>query len=639
MRHLRLAFCALALVALAGGPSFAQGKAPARKPVLDQALSGAGQPDDLLRVIVKYRAGAYGRLKSKVRSQSEGIKGEHRGIGALTVALRRANLNAVCSDPDVLGCSLDAPVRANAQETTDSTTDSSTTDTSATGSSTDTVTAEPVMTTDADTSTYDAQHLRATLGIEPWDMGWDVGIAVIDSGIARVADLAYNIMAFYDFTAGGVAAHPTDAYGHGSHVAGLIAGSGELSNGKYVGVANGARLIGLKVLDAAGSGYTSDVIAAIEFAIANRESLGIHVINLSLGHPVFEPPATDPLVQAVEKAVASGIVVVVSAGNFGFNPTTKEIGYGGIASPGNAPSALTVGALRTKATADRSDDEIALFSSRGPTWYDGRIKPDVVAPGQALVAVNDPSTTLYQNAQLHADVAPYLKLSGTSMATAVTSGVVALLIEANWLDEWYASPPLTPNAVKALLQFSAIPVPQTFVIDGIPSALAEGAGGINAAGAMALARAIDPAIEVGQVWLDAAYDPYSTIAGATYKWAQHIVWGDHVVWGDSVMWNQQAWAQHVVWGDHIVWGDHVVWGDSLHHSVHLVMQSFDVWSTHIVWGDGFISGNYDDGVVWGDYDDDGVVWGDYDDGDGVVWGDGYDDGVVWGDSVLFLTED
>ena len=162
-----------------------------------------------------------------------------------------------------------------------------------------------------------------------------IGIAIIDSGIAPVADLASRITAFYDFTNGqdAVAEAPNDAYGHGTHVAGLAAGNGSRSNGQYGGVAPNARLIGLKVLTSTGAGSTSDVIAAIEFATANRAALGIDVINLSVGHPPYESAATDPLVQAVEAASRAGIIVVVSAGNVGQNPETKKFGYGGILFP------------------------------------------------------------------------------------------------------------------------------------------------------------------------------------------------------------------------------------------------------------------------------------------------------------------
>ena len=175
-----------------------------------------------------------------------------------------------------------------------------------------------------------ASDLRALLGLSDTDpMGNGIGVAIVDSGIAPVDDLVANIKAFYDFTNGRAwrcRPLPRDGCGHGTHVAGLVAGSGGRSNGQYAGVAPRARLIGLRVLDNSGSGSTSDVIAALQFATANKATLGIDVINLSLGHPAFESAATDPLVQAVEAASRAGIVVVVSAGNVGVNPKTNTIG-------------------------------------------------------------------------------------------------------------------------------------------------------------------------------------------------------------------------------------------------------------------------------------------------------------------------
>ena len=208
---------------------------------------------------------------------------------------------------------------------------------------------------------------------------------------------------FFDFTADGKAGHPYDDYGHGTHVATLIAGKGkdsendveQFNNGRwqrsklalYRGIAPKARIISLKVLDGNGAGFTSSVLRALEFAIENKDKLNIDIINLSLGHPVYESPGTDPLVRAVEDAVRAGIVVVTSAGNYGRNQETGEAGYAGITSPGNAPSAITVGALDTHDTIDRSDDTVASYSSRGPAWYSGLAKPDIVAPGHRLVAV------------------------------------------------------------------------------------------------------------------------------------------------------------------------------------------------------------------------------------------------------------
>src|SRR5205085_11751320 len=118
------------------------------------------------------------------------------------------------------------------------------------------------------------------------------------------------------------------------------------------------------------------------FAVANRDALGIDVINLSLGHPVYEPPDTDPLVQAVNAAVRAGIIVVASAGNVGKNPKTGDVWYGGILSPANASSVVTVGALDTNGSATLLDDTVPTYSSRGPARFTNLPKPDIVAPGQ-----------------------------------------------------------------------------------------------------------------------------------------------------------------------------------------------------------------------------------------------------------------
>jgi serine protease AprX len=405
---------------------------------------------------------------------------------------------------------------------------------------------------------------------------------------------------------------PSDDYGHGTHIAGLIAGNGRLSWGKYAGIAPGARLYSLKVLDANGEGYTSDVIEAIDFAAEHPEY--IQIINLSLGHPVYESSATDPLVQAVERAVRKGILVVVSAGNYGYNRLTGILGYGGITSPGNAPSALTVGSMDTENTVSRLDDAVSKFSSRGPTWIDGRIKPDIVAPGENLVAISTTSTKLYGKEQLRTDIDPYIRLTGTSMAAAVTTGVAALIMEANLVDEG-AGTPLTPNTIKGIFQHTAIAVPD--LDPSIPDVLEQGAGGLNADGAVALARAIDPAAPLGSSWLETALPSMSIFDGVLFPWAQHIVWGDHLVWGDAILFNLPSWDEHIVWGDHILWGDfsdeHIVWGDRFEGSS-VVAKSFLAWSNQIVWGDHLVWSEFNDIIRWADLYDEHIVWGDTVDG-------------------------
>src|SRR4029079_15906278 len=196
---------------------------------------------------------------------------------------------------------------------------------------------------------------------EKTDVGHDVVVAVLDSGIVNSDQIP--IAAFYDFVnRDGAKVRQYDDYGHGTHVAGMIRNKDDKSDARYRSVAHGSKLIGMKVLADDGSGYPSTVIDAIEFAIANKEKLKIAVINLSLGHPIYEPAATDPLVQAVERAVQAGLAGIVSAGNFGLNPATGQIGFGGITSPGNAPSAISVGSVDARGSQTMTDDAVAPYS-------------------------------------------------------------------------------------------------------------------------------------------------------------------------------------------------------------------------------------------------------------------------------------
>jgi serine protease AprX len=191
------------------------------------------------------------------------------------------------------------------------------------------------------------------------------GVAIIDSGISRHPALVNRVVVTADFT--DRRGRGLDENGHGTHVAGIVAASDPVDPSvteRYSGVAPGAHLINLRVMGADGSGLTSDVIDAIDWAIENRARYRIRVINLSLGHPALEGFADDPLCQAVERAVAAGIVVVAAAGNLGKLADGTPV-VAGIESPGNSPFAITVGALNTHGTAARSDDTVATYSSRG----------------------------------------------------------------------------------------------------------------------------------------------------------------------------------------------------------------------------------------------------------------------------------
>jgi serine protease AprX len=431
--------------------------------------------------------------------------------------------------------------------------------------------------------------------------GHNVGVAVIDSGVNNGE---IDAITFFDATNAMKKVGKYDDFGHGTHVSGLLASNGNYSNFQYQGVASSVQLIEVKVLDAQGNGYTSDVINAINFVVQNRAALHVAVINLSLGHPVYESATTDPLVQAVENAVANGIVVVVSAGNFGGDLTTHDPEYAGITSPANAPDAITVGALDTLGTVSRADDQVAWYSSRGPTWYDGFQKPDILAPGSHLVS--DVSTTSslyasYSKGLIAVGDKKFLRLSGTSMAAPVVSGVVAAMIEASRANHGGAQ--LTPNAIKAILQYTALPLQNADV-------LTQGAGALNGAGAIALAVAIDPRVATGGSWLTAGVNPWTTIGTDTLMWSQRVVWGDRVVWGNQILTNDPAWALRVVWGDRVIWGNRVVWGNST------VWDDGNpsVWGSRVVWGDALIGETCGSRVVWGDLSStvtpDHVVWGD-----------------------------
>jgi serine protease AprX len=305
--------------------------------------------------------------------------------------------------------------------------------------------------TAADQTRAGNEALVGLLGIPGVD-GQGIGIAVIDSGIAPHSALGNRVVANVSFVTGDP--EMTDAYGHGTHVAGIIAGSPVPAFGvapAYAGgIAPRARLVNVRVLGADGSGYTSDVIDGIDWVVANRTRYNIRIINLSLGHPVTEACATDPLCQSVNQAVQAGIVVVVAAGNAGQAPDGRAI-LGGISSPGNSPYAITVGAVNTWGTVDRSDDTVAAFSSRGPSAYDLTVKPDIAAPGMKIVSLQADGALLpsmYPSIHVAGSGGnAYMYLSGTSLAAPMVSGGVALLLQ--------GSPNLSPAQVKFALQNGA----------------------------------------------------------------------------------------------------------------------------------------------------------------------------------------
>lgn len=288
--------------------------------------------------------------------------------------------------------------------------------------------------------------------------GAGVTIAILDTGVYPHQDLAGRVVAFADFVKNRTT--PYDDHGHGTHVAGCAAGDGSESGGRYAGPAPGAQIAGVKVLNKMGSGSASDILAGIEWCLAHQDQYGIRVLNLSLGSRAGPDPDSDPLVQAVDAAWEAGLVVCCAAGNSG-------PGSGTIASPAVSRKAIAVGAMDDRSTPDRTDDAVADFSSRGPT-PDGRVKPDLLAPGVGIIALRAPSGKMFrQGIAPHSD--GYVSLSGTSMATPLAAGVVALLLE--------QEPALGPDAVKQTLMSTAE--------DRGYSPNTQGAGYLDAASALA----------------------------------------------------------------------------------------------------------------------------------------------------------
>ena len=347
--------------------------------------------------------------------------------------------------------------------------------------------------------------------------GAGVGVAVIDSGVTNWHDdLTYpgyssavrvkngqRVPAFVDFVNGRTA--PYDDNGHGTHVAGIIAGNGADSLGVRAGIAPSAHIVSLKVLDDRGRGVISDVIAALDWVVANKAAYNVRVVNLSVGAAVTESYKTDPLTLAAKRAVDAGIVVVTAAGNLGKN-ADGQTQYGAITAPGNAPWVLTVGAYSHEGTVVRTDDVMAGYSSRGPTAIDFQAKPDLVAPGTGIVSLSSASSTMYYSKPQYllkgsfgGGYKPYLSLTGTSMAAPVVSGTVALMLQAN--------PSLTPNMVKAILQYTAQIYPSY-------NALTQGAGFLNAQGAVQLARFFRTAQGGSRLTMPS-------------EWGRQVIWGNH----------------------------------------------------------------------------------------------------------------
>jgi serine protease AprX len=544
-----------------------------QRPTVSEDLKRLLASGARVRVIVQAEEGALASVRTR---HGRGLR--RQLAGALSLDLSQAEVSRLVADGGVAHISGDLPVVADMSITN--------------------------KVTRADKVWAGSGGLIGLLG-QPGISGKGIGVAVIDSGIADHTAIAGRVVARVNL----VGHEPNvsgDPFGHGTHIAGIIGGSAAAATRVTTafggGSAPGVHFVDVRVLGSNGAGYTSDVIAGIDWTIANARKHGVRIINLSLGHPVAEPAATDPLCRAVARAVRAGLVVVVSAGNYGRTATGAPI-LGGVTSPGNSPWAVTVGALDTAGTVDRGDDRVASYSSRGPTRFDFAVKPDVVAPGGGIVSLESPNSWL--TARYPAwHVAgsgrnAYYRLSGTSMSAAVVSGGVALLLA----DE----PRLTPAQVKVALQTGAQFLPEAGLIGG-------GAGSVDFAASQRLARKGLEGL-LGSI-VTTVTNLLGASGGASYRDTGTLI--DRVydrsgirllrildflnLFGDA---DEGEWGVLNLVGtsnrigsarpNYIVWGNvadqsnsyYIVWGSAIESD-----------GEYIVWGSGDYSGEY---IVWGSH--------------------------------------
>ena len=350
------------------------------------------------------------------------------------------------------------------------------------------------------------------------DTGQGTTVAVLDTGVSNLPDFAGRLLPGVDLTGEGNAWQ--DDYGHGTFVAGLIAGNGASTGGAYAGAAPGATVVPIKVAGATGTTDLMTVMAGVQWAISHRVALGIRVLNMSLGFQPVGSTVINPLDRMVEAAWNSGIAVVTSAGNAGpFNGT--------ILSPGDDPLAITVGALDDMATASRTDDRMNDFSSVGPTGPDGWTKPDLVTSGRSVVSLAAPGSTVWTNF-------PSARLgtggfvgSGTSFSAAITSGAAALVLADN--------PGLTPDHLKARLVGTAGPGP-------VGNPFVDGHGALDVVAANSTALGYDQSV-AGAVAVPMGATVSLAPTGRADTWNPALWSGapwNSTAW-NSTAWNSTAW--------------------------------------------------------------------------------------------------
>ncbi len=426
-------------------------------------------------------------------------------------------------------------------------------------------------------------------------------VAILDTGVAKHSDLSDSYLQ-YTFLNGAypvpdigygevLKAHSSprvDGYGHGTHIAGIIAGNGYASGNTFRGPATGANILSLQVLDENGHGQMSDVMAALDWLVQFGDNFGVTVANLSLGKPITESYTTDPLVAAVEAVWDSGIVVVVASGNYG-----RE-GYFSVTSPGNSRKVITVGSLTDNGTGGNFDDDyVSTYSSRGPTAADHVVKPDIVAPGNRLVAASAAKSnleTLLPGNVVACTVASdckqhYIEMSGTSMATGVVAAAAAMML--------HKDPSLTPATVKARLMRSARKLNESPVVAG--AGLLDIDAAMNETG-IVTGEALSPLMD------------HDAATGGTLIQDTAGLWGDDL-WGAGYLWTDSIAASGYLWTDGGISASGYLWTDG------------GIWANGYLWTDGGIAAF---GYLWTDgVAANGYLWTDGGIGaKGYLWTDG-----------------
>ena len=481
-----------------------------------------------------------------------------------------------------------------ASPTADPTATPAPTPTQAVSGATSTESPSPTPTTPGQGSAVYSQVVNADQVRSQGTTGRGVTVAILDSGVAADPDLVEptnRILTSVNFADERLVSDPG---GHGTHVAGIAAGNGGRSDGTFIGVAPEANIVDVRVLGRNGSGRISSVVRGIEWVLAHRTAYNIRVLNLSFGAPAATSYRTDPMSAAIEIAWRRGLVVVVAAGNGGPGRDT-------VASPGIDPYAITVGATDDNGTIARGDDTLAPFSS----W--GSAKPDLVAPGRRIVSLRVRGSALDLLYPDRVVVLPngstYIRLSGTSMATPVVAGAVALLLQRR--------PNLTPDQVKALLVGTTQPYGQDSGV-ALPDPAADGAGlldvlaanqtqasaaaGTSGIGGTVLAGAFK-GFDLAEAHANRGLRPADAFArallpclrGLPLRWKDAtlggIAWGsltwDSVAW-DSVAWDNFEWDS-VAW-DSVAW-DSVAWDSIAWDSVAWDSVAWDsiAWDSSSGW--------------------------------------------------------